>query len=201
MPFSSKIAVHTIGSMQNVVKALCLVAAVMAFNSCSTFARASSFNFGAVSVGTISPSADTLSFNAASGTISAGGTFTQTGAWTINDSGSLNQYIALTFNDTVTINNITRVLTFSGGLNVTPSADTLTIAALAPVMFGDLSVSFAGFSVSDGNLETLPVTLAGSATAVTGEPSSLLLMGTGLLSMTLWMGIRARTLSRREITT
>ena len=183
--------VPSIGVMVFLFKRLALMA-VLAVEGCSACAHASAFTFGTVSIETISPSADTLSFNGSTGIVNAGSTFLQTGAWTINDSGSLNQYIPFTFSDILTIDNVTRVLTFSGGLNVSPSADTLTIASLSPVIFGNMAVSFTGFSISDGNLESVPVTLTGTATAVTGEPSSLLLMGTGLLAATIWMMLRAR---------
>ncbi len=142
---------------------------------------------GAVSTVALSPSADSFSFNTSNETVTIPGTFTQAGTWTIGDSGfypdgsAFNQDIPFTFTDTITVNGITQDLLFTGDDNVTPSIDFLTINALGPINFGDVTLSFAGLTAQSENLGPQDVTLSANVSAATPEPSTFALLGTGLL--------------------
>jgi hypothetical protein len=65
------------------------------------------------------------------------------------------------------------------------ASDYLTLDALSNVAFGADSVSFAAFTSGSVSLDgqTQPVSLTGTVTSVTPEPSSLVLLGTGVLSV------------------
>lgn len=163
------------------------LAAIAAVLLASGSAYADTISAGAVANFTIVPSADSLSFNASTETVTVPGTFTQGGTATFNISSFANQLIPFTFVDAITVNGVTKDLTFSGENNVTPSLDTVTINALGPVEIdGDL-LTFNSVSVQASSPGSLPVTLSASVTA-TPEPSSFALLSTGLLgaAVTLW---------------
>jgi hypothetical protein len=133
----------------------------------------------------LTPSADTLTINASTETISIPGVFTQTGVFDLGHSGSLVATVPLTFTDTITVDGITQSLVFTGEDIVTLTVDTLNINALGPTVFGDVSLSFLSFTTGSADLVELPVTLtanvSSTTTATTPEPSTFVIFGTGLL--------------------
>jgi PEP-CTERM motif len=95
-----------------------------------------------------------------------------------------------TFSESFTVNGITHLLTFSGDDDVTNAADTLTIDPLGAVAFGSVILTFDGVSnvapnYDEGNPFELDahVSAGKSAPSPTPEPSSVALLGTGLLSL------------------
>ena len=164
-----------------------LFATVTVFGFTSA-AHADDISAGAVPTFVVTPSADTLSFDTANQTVTVPGTFTQNGTWTINDSGfdpdgsPFTHDLTFSFSDTITVNGITQTLVFTGDDNVTQSTDFLTINALGPVNFGDVTLNFAAFSAQSSDLGSNPVVLSADvSSAATPEPSTFALLGTGLL--------------------
>lgn len=167
-----------------------------AAKACASFAAASllvltaktawadtiTFNSQAVSNIALSPSSDTFSLNSESGTIdtTAGAFVFQTGDFVIGNSQIPDQNISFSFQDTLTLNDITQTITLYGQDAITQTADTLTIFGGAPVAFGDELFSVQDFNLSENNMGDFPVDLEATITP-TPEPSSLLLLGTGIL--------------------
>ena len=146
-------------------------------------AQADTVAFSGVPTFVISPSADTYGLAAGSSTVSSGGTVTQAGTFYEGHSGNLVEDIPISFTEAVTVDGITRNLTFTGDDDVTLSYDTLTINALGPVAFGADILDFAGSTGGQGSVtSSVPLTATFTAGAVTAEPSSLTLLGTGMLS-------------------
>lgn len=160
-------------------------AAAAAVLTLTLAAHADSISATAVSTFTLAPSADTLSFKASSETVTDPGTFTQTGTFYIGNSSIPNQDISFTFDDVVTVDGITKTLIFNGEDVVTTGPDKLILNALAPVNFGNISLAFAPISIEGNGTvgQSVAVSLKGTvAPATTPEPSSLALLGTGMLA-------------------
>jgi len=152
----------------------------------SAVAHADTISTGAVSTFTLAPSSDTLTFNASAETAMDPGTFTQTGDFYIGNSPIPDQTVWFSFTDDVTVDGITKALTFNGQDAVTTGPDMLTIEALGPVGFGNEVLSFGEISaLGDGVVgQDMPITLAASVSpAATPEPTSIALLGTGILGM------------------
>ncbi len=135
---------------------------------------------------TIAPSSDTVTLNAGANDVASGDSFTVDGTFSVGYSPIADQSILFNIDDDFTVNGITETLTFSGTDVVTDAADILSFDALGPVSFGDATLTF-GSAVSDGGGTgaALPISIPvsyDSGTAVTPEPASLLLLGTGALS-------------------
>jgi hypothetical protein len=171
--------------MRNVLR-LSLLAPVLA----STFvlvavAHADTVTFGSVSSFQISPSSDDLglSLTLTAGTVTVPGQASQAGDFLIGDSEIPNQDIAFTFQDSVTVNGQTVVLTFSGDDNITSGPDILTINALGPVFIGGDQLNFEAVTAAGAGFvgEDVSFSLTADVTPAP-EPSSIALLGTGLLS-------------------
>jgi hypothetical protein len=146
-------------------------------------AHADTVTFGAVSSFQLVPSADVLSLSLAGATVTVPGSASQPGDLIIGDSGSLTQDVDFTFQDSVTVNGQTVLLTFSGDDNITPGPDILTINALGPVFIGGDKLNFEAVTAAgDGSVgQDLTFSLTADVSE-TPEPSSIALLGTGLLS-------------------
>jgi hypothetical protein len=169
-----------------------LVASVLLASGSAAYAD--SISAGAVTTFTIDPASDTLGFGSSSETVFSNGVFTQTGTFYVGNSDIPNQTIPFTFNDQLTVDGVTKTLTFTGEDVVTTGPDDLTINALGPVNFGNLILNFGAVTV-DGNGtvgQSLPVTLDGRAESPTPEPASIAFLATGMLGMALIAGKKLR---------
>jgi hypothetical protein len=149
-------------------------------------AHADTITFGSVSPISLTPSADVLSLSAGSATVTTPGTVSQSGDLNIGNSQIPDTDVPFTFTDSVTVNGDTEILTFTGDDDVTSEADTLTINALGPVSIGGDVLNFGVMTLVGTNLGdddfSLTAIITGPPPAVP-EPSSLLLFGTGVLSI------------------
>ena len=144
----------------------------------------------------LGPSSDSISLN--DGTVTSddsilGLTTFQTGDFVIGNSSVPDQIIPFSLQDTLTLNGITEILNIAGEDDLTTTADTLSIYAGAPVVFGNEIFTLQAFSETGTAIGDMPIELQASI-APTPEPSSLVLLGTGLLAATL-----LATLSRRSL--
>ncbi len=158
--------------------------AALALTSCSLVAHADSFSTTAVAAFTVPGTANTLNFNAASATFTAPGTVVQTGqlrSATTSFTGTVN----FSFADTLTLDGVTKTITISGTDVVTNSTDTIRILASGPIQFGSLIYSLqAASAVTSTASSTASLNLTGNVSSITPEPSSLALLGTGMLGVT-----------------
>lgn len=161
------------------------VAAALLALSGHSLATTISFGSSAVSSFTLGASSDSLSLNAGSGTFnSSSGSFAlQTGNLLIGDSEISDQAIFFSFADTVTVNGVTQTLDVSGEDYVTTSVDTLSIFAGTPVRFGNEVLTLQAFTASGASIgQDVSVNLEASVQpALTPEPRSLVLLGTGMV--------------------
>ena len=132
----------------------------------------------------LAPSADTLELDGGSVTFdpaSSAPFVFQTGVFQIGDSGDLVQNIPFSAQETVTIDGVTQMVTISGEDDITTSWDTLQIYESGPIAFGNYLLTIAPFTIADSQVgDNDPIALDGSVVAVTPEPESLVLLGTGV---------------------
>lgn len=141
-------------------------------------AYADTVSTGAVSAFTLSPSSDTLSFDALTEDVGASGTFTQTGTFYVGYSAIPNQTVPFTFTDVITVNGITQNLLFTGKDTVTSGPDVLTLYAQGPVYFGNTELDFSSYITGNGTVgQSLPVDLNVKVTDPTPEAPTLALVG------------------------
>jgi hypothetical protein len=144
-------------------------------------AHADTVTSNAIGTFTLIPSADTLSVDALNINIAPGDTFALTGTLIGGDSGQMNTGIPFSFDDTFTVNGITNTVTFTGTANITVTEDFITFDNVAPVVFGDQVLSFSGTTIDLTSIgQNAPVSLNGTL-GQTPEPSSIALLGTGIL--------------------
>jgi hypothetical protein len=153
-----------------------------------------------ISVGgaTFSAGADvvTLSANTVTLDLTAGVPLTtniQPGTFHIGDSGTLNQTFPFTLSRPVTINGVAQVLSQSGQLAITPTADTLTLSASLPTTFNlgggsTAQFNFLGLTSTSGVLGDFPIVVPAvvslsSPSSTIPEPASLTLFGVGTLGL------------------
>lgn len=135
----------------------------------------------------LSPSADTLSFDASTQNFTAttGGPTTtvfQSGLYIAGDSDTLTQVIPFSFQETVTVDGISKLLTFTGTDNVTYTENIITLDYLGYEQFGAIGLDFLGTRqiVTDHSPQNFDMSVVLGAVP---EPSSLALCGTGILAL------------------
>jgi hypothetical protein len=148
--------------------------------------HADTVSASALSPVSLTPSADSVSLDASSASFTGNGSFTQTGTFFVGDSGSLVGTYLTSLTDSITINGITQGVTLNVTDVVNQDVDYFTLVQAAPASFGDLSFSFDNYtSPSLPANSSSPITLTGTITptAATPEPSSLLLVGSGIFGV------------------
>jgi hypothetical protein len=163
----------------------------------SVSAYADTISAGPVSVFTLNPSSDTLTFGASSEDVSGPGTFAQAGTFYIGDSEIPDQTVPFTFTDSVTVNGITQDLVFTGKDAVTTGPDVLTLYGLGPVYFGNTELDFSSLSVTGNGTvgQSLPVDLDATVTEPTPEAPTLALVGMALVGLFVITRPRSRAYS------
>jgi len=149
-------------------------------------------SYSTSAAGPYNNAADSFSLGGQSGTLTLNdsGITTQTinsGYYTTGDSGPFTGAEPLTLSYSLTLDGVTHTLTQTAtSWAITPSVDTLDVAASSPVLFvtpqGNWDVTLDAFSFSTAQLGT--DTLAFQADfASTPEPDSLFLVGTSLVGI------------------
>lgn len=180
-------------------KAGVVVAAVFLLGLFSSrcFADPIDLTSSAISSTVLGPSTDSLSLNAGSVTSDDSDPnpiIFQTGDFDLGDSEISDQIIPFIFQDTLTLNGVTEVIDLSGQDDVTSTADTLSIFAGTPVVFGNDFFTLQPFTITGTEIgQDLPVDLQATVTP-TPEPSSLLLLGTGVVAAVLLAAFSRRSL-------
>jgi hypothetical protein len=139
---------------------------------------------GAVGLQTIAPSADSISLNAGSSSLSAGtGVAFQTGDFLIGNSPIPDQNISFTLSDTLTINGVTQTITIDAVDEVTTVLDTLVISAGTPTVFGTVSFTLDPLTLTGNAVgEDVSIRLAADLANVP-EPGTLALFGSALIGL------------------
>ncbi len=162
----------------------CFALTLLGIFAASAASHADTVSFGSVPTFTIAPSADQYGLLAGTSTVLGGGTVAQAGTFIEGHSGLLVKDIPISFQDSVTVDGITKVLTFTGDDSVAIAYDLLTIDALGPISFGSTVLNFA--SSVGGEFGTccsysVPITATVTDSAATPEPASLVFLATGML--------------------
>jgi hypothetical protein len=127
--------------------------------------------------------------------------FDEGGTFQVGISPSVSPPHALTLTQLITIGDVSRLVTQTGELSITPSIDTLSIFATPAIPFtlgsrGTVFLTFHRVTQSTRVTGQFPFTITGtlSTTAPIPEPGSLILLGTGV-AVVLFRG-RGRIRSR-----
>ena len=173
-------------------RTLCIAFAALLGLTSSALATPITITSTALPSMALNPSSDAISLDASSVVTADPGTiFFQTGTISIGDSAIVDQVIPFFLSDTITLNGMTKTINIYGQDDVTSSADLISIFAGTPVDFGSYLFSLNGSSYSGTAIgQILPLQLSADV-APTPEPSTLVLLGTGLVG-----GIAALTTRR-----
>ena len=170
-------------SLRNLAASASALVVLTLFSATSAKADSISISSTAVAPITLTPSNDTLSFPDSSVLAPGSGTVTfATGTFYVGNSPIPDQITQFSFITSITVNGITKNITIFGEDDVTTATDVAIIYAGAPIQFGDVTFTLDTFTTDPGGVgANLPIELAADVTA-TPEPSSILLLGTGLIT-------------------
>ncbi len=160
--------------------------AVLAISSAAFFsvaAHADTITFAGASAD-LSPAADTLVYTGSTQNFTlsfSGSTVSQVGTYMAGYSGTLTTIISFSFMEDVTIDGITKTLTFTGTDNLSQYENIITLDPLGIVQFGLVAADFHGNTRIVTDESDQPFNMVVSLVQ-TPEPSSIMLCGTGVVA-------------------